>query len=472
MWISPAASSSPSPLDKKENTESNEVLESKEVKAKDSQALDLESKTQAESATALDSEKAESSQISESQKTKGLDSKKVDLESENKAETAMAGDLENLESSWNLESKEAPESKQHLARIASLICPGLTALQCVAKIGEANLRNKPVLIVGANSSVGRIVGFLCEEAGALVFRASTQAEHKAKTDSNTPYATQTNITPADSSSPSHYEARSAGASHKLIESSKSLSIASARDLTSAEAHNDNKNTMASPTSYLAHNDKEKATPSVIARKPDEAIHNYRNCEALDSSRLDSHALPKDSNDPESKNRAKPTDSQTLESSTDSTNATLNQAPIAHAHAASQARHLSYTELERRAEELAGQFYAVFDCSGRVDSTLLLSLLGYYGHFVGVVGRIDSNPLPAFQSCISLHEIALGAIHSHGAAQDFTQLKTQARKLFALLNNPRFLQCLPPLKVIDFSQIPTALESLKAQNLGVKFIALI
>ena len=278
-------------------------------------------------------ENTESKEILESQKVKTGDSKAIDSESRRRAESAMAGDSE----------KRDLEPKHHLAKIASLICPGLTALQCVAKIGEANLRDKSVLVVGAHSSVGRIVSFLCEEAGALVFRvSSTQAGHNL-----------------------------------------------------AEAHNE----------HL-----------------------------------------------ESKSRAKPAalDSNTTESS---------------------ARHLSYTELEARAEELKGQFYAVFDCSGRVDCALLLALIGYYGHFVGVVGRVDSNPLPAFEACVSLHEIALGAIHTHGATQDFVTLQAQASRLFALLDNPRFLQCLPPLKVIPFAQIPTALESLKMQNLGARFVAL-
>ena len=74
VWISPAASSSPSPLDKKES-KIDEVLESKEVKAKDSKKLDLETKNQAESkmegySKKLDSSKSkshtDSSSISES----------------------------------------------------------------------------------------------------------------------------------------------------------------------------------------------------------------------------------------------------------------------------------------------------------------------------------------------------------------------------------------------------------------------
>ena len=217
--------------------------------------------------------------------------------SERQVESVMVGDSEKLESRQFLEHKKALdlESKHHLARIASLICPGLTALQCVTKIGEANLRDKSVLVVGAHSSVGRIVSFLCEEAGALVFRvSSTQAGHNL-----------------------------------------------------AESHNE----------HL-----------------------------------------------ESKSRAKPAalDSQTLESSADSTNATLNQASIAPAHTTPQVRHLSYTELEAQAEELRGQFYAVFDCSGRIDSALLLALLGYYGHFVGVVGRADLTPCPLLKpACLSM-----------------------------------------------------------------------
>ena len=75
---------SPSPLDKKES-KIDEVLESKEVKSRDSEKPDSESKRLAESIMVADSEKLESKQVLESQKVKAKDSKTIDSESKAQA---------------------------------------------------------------------------------------------------------------------------------------------------------------------------------------------------------------------------------------------------------------------------------------------------------------------------------------------------------------------------------------------------
>ena len=117
-----------------------------------------------------------------------------------------------------------------------------------------------------------------------------------------------------------------------------------------------------------------------------------------------------------------------------------------------------------------KFYTIFDLQERIDSEILLAKLGYYGHLVSVVRRVESNPAPAFSHCPSLHEIALGAIYGYGVERDFRELQGQWEEIVSLTLDDSFRAILPPLEVVEFHQIPSALESLKKSNSGKKFVA--
>lgn len=125
--------------------------------------------------------------------------------------------------------------------------------------------------------------------------------------------------------------------------------------------------------------------------------------------------------------------------------------------------IEYSELDTLPERL--RFYAVFDLARA--GAALFPLLGYYGHYVSVLGRIEENPLPAFGICPSLHEVALGAIHRHGTRRDFDSLKRDAARLFT--EAAQLL--LPPIETVPFSSLPQALSRLKSESTGRKFIAL-
>lgn len=47
---------------------------------------------------------------------------------------------------------------------------------------------------------------------------------------------------------------------------------------------------------------------------------------------------------------------------------------------------------------AARYYVIFDLQERIDSEFLLRKLGYYGHLVSVVRRVESNPTQAFSHC--------------------------------------------------------------------------
>ncbi|TLD96359.1 alcohol dehydrogenase [Helicobacter jaachi] len=118
------------------------------------------------------------------------------------------------------------------------------------------------------------------------------------------------------------------------------------------------------------------------------------------------------------------------------------------------------------ESVRNRFYAIFDTMGKASE--LVCLLGYYGHIVSILGRIEENAVRAFTFCPSLHEIALGAIHECGSEADFRRLRAQGEELFSLVLSGEIL--LPDIQIIDFAEIPQALSELKSAHLGRKFVA--
>lgn len=118
------------------------------------------------------------------------------------------------------------------------------------------------------------------------------------------------------------------------------------------------------------------------------------------------------------------------------------------------------------DKISKKFYAIFDTTGKAES--LLENLEYYGHIVAILGRVDRNTIPAFSICPSLHEIALGAIHSYGSDLDFSLLIANAMDLYKLSLEQKIL--LPKIKNINFDDIPKALKELKDGVKGVKFVA--
>lgn len=115
-------------------------------------------------------------------------------------------------------------------------------------------------------------------------------------------------------------------------------------------------------------------------------------------------------------------------------------------------------------------HAVFDTVNQQSAISLAGLLGYYGHLVCVQDRIETAPLPAFTTSISLHEIALASIHAYGTAQDLSQLRLAGETLLKQVGNGE-LQLAAP-ETVTFDDIPAALEKLKHNNDGTKYVALI
>lgn len=115
-------------------------------------------------------------------------------------------------------------------------------------------------------------------------------------------------------------------------------------------------------------------------------------------------------------------------------------------------------------------YAAFDTVNQQSALSLAALLGYYGHLVCIQDRIEQAPLPAFTSSISLHEVALAAIHPYGSHAQWGALVRAGEKMLGQIGRGQLV--LPRIQSVAFNDIPQALEQLKQNNNGVKYVAVV
>lgn len=113
------------------------------------------------------------------------------------------------------------------------------------------------------------------------------------------------------------------------------------------------------------------------------------------------------------------------------------------------------------------FKAVFDTVKGEHAASLAPLLGYYGHLVAIQDRVEKAPLSAFTTCISLHEIALGAIHRHGSRKQIAELMQDGERLLDKIGNGTLK--LRQQSVDDFENLPRHLAEMKKNNTEVKYI---
>ncbi|MFQ6342554.1 hypothetical protein [Campylobacter sp. VTCC 70190] len=112
-----------------------------------------------------------------------------------------------------------------------------------------------------------------------------------------------------------------------------------------------------------------------------------------------------------------------------------------------------------------ELFAIFDTAARAQN--LLDKLAYNSHMVAILGRIEQNHTKPFSTCVSLHEVALGAIYEKGTQKDFQRLRQNALRLYDLALENKIL--LPRFEKFDFNELPKALNELKNGARGVKYL---
>jgi NADPH:quinone reductase-like Zn-dependent oxidoreductase len=120
------------------------------------------------------------------------------------------------------------------------------------------------------------------------------------------------------------------------------------------------------------------------------------------------------------------------------------------------------------ESLHGSLFdVVFDTVSAAHATGLMELIGYYGHMVPVQGRIKENPVSAFSTCVSLHEIALGAFHKYASEEQITRLMEDGEMLLNKIGNGKLK--LREQKINSFENLPQHLSEMKKNNSSTKYL---
>ncbi len=112
-------------------------------------------------------------------------------------------------------------------------------------------------------------------------------------------------------------------------------------------------------------------------------------------------------------------------------------------------------------------YAAFDMVSGEHAATLAPLLGYYGHLVCVQDRLTQPPISPFTTCLSLHEIALGAIHQHGDDKQWAELVQAGQNLLTSVMTGEL--SLPELNIDRFENLPYSLLKLKQNNRAIKYL---
>ncbi|WP_321821897.1 MULTISPECIES: zinc-binding dehydrogenase [unclassified Burkholderia] len=121
-------------------------------------------------------------------------------------------------------------------------------------------------------------------------------------------------------------------------------------------------------------------------------------------------------------------------------------------------------------ELARRFYAVFDSVDAQSAARWTPAVSANGHVVCIQGRFDAQPLPPFTTSVSLHEVALNALHTYGDAAAWLETTTAGSMLLAGIANGT-LQ--PEARVTgDFEHLPEQLEGLRHRRFSGKPVVLV
>lgn len=112
-------------------------------------------------------------------------------------------------------------------------------------------------------------------------------------------------------------------------------------------------------------------------------------------------------------------------------------------------------------------HAAFDMVSGEHAATLAPLLGYYGHLVCVQDRVNASPVGAFTTCLSLHEIALGAMHQHGSDAQWAELVQAGQGLLERVGSGALT--LPPFDVSPFDALPESLMRLKRNDRAIKYL---
>lgn len=124
--------------------------------------------------------------------------------------------------------------------------------------------------------------------------------------------------------------------------------------------------------------------------------------------------------------------------------------------------------DKKLLSLSGEaFDAAFDTVSGQKAAELMPLLGYYAHIIAIQDRVEHNPIAPFTTCISLHEIALGAFHKFGKPAQIKTLMSDGENLLKAIALGNFLQ--HPNIIDNFENLGTHLALMKKEHHHFKYL---
>lgn len=116
--------------------------------------------------------------------------------------------------------------------------------------------------------------------------------------------------------------------------------------------------------------------------------------------------------------------------------------------------------------LSKKFYAVLDMVGSQHAEALSDAVLANGHLLCIQGRVATWICSPFGRAISLHEVALGALHQHGTLAQWQALTQVGEQIFMAIATGE-LQAEVPLLHARFAELPQQLQALKHRNFSGK-----
>lgn len=104
------------------------------------------------------------------------------------------------------------------------------------------------------------------------------------------------------------------------------------------------------------------------------------------------------------------------------------------------------------------FDVVIDTIDSQHAQRLHATIGANGHLICIQGRVAEWPNPPFGRAISLHEVALGALHKHGSASDWAHLTSAGTRLLQRISAGSLMA--EPLVTAPFECLGDHLEALR------------
>lgn len=117
------------------------------------------------------------------------------------------------------------------------------------------------------------------------------------------------------------------------------------------------------------------------------------------------------------------------------------------------------------EAEASRFYAVVDAVSADHAARLAPALRPNGHLAGICGRVADWPGERFGRAVSLHEVALGALHRFGDDEDWAEMTGAGERLLEDIAAKRLAE--ETRIVRPFSELATLLAALRNRTFSGK-----